>query len=243
MYTTRLPPLAVGHHVRIQNQTGPHPNKWDKTGIIIEVRQFDQYVLRIDGSGRITLCNRKFLRRYVPIKAPQPQCTIYDDFSHITQLPAKPAASPTQRPTTCLPTTPTSNQPTLEPTHSQSPTSTVPTIAAPAHLSPSYPETAVNTPSCPLTEPPLLPEAFAEPHQPITTPPSNPEGPLALTPPMPKRQPPRQHWHWGDSWTEQWTMNRGPWTFASLLPLCYVTLSVFIAFFYLVLLQIRTLKT
>ena len=45
VHARRLPPLAVGHHVCIQNQTCPHPNKWDKTDIVIEVRQFDQYVV------------------------------------------------------------------------------------------------------------------------------------------------------------------------------------------------------
>ncbi|GFS27730.1 hypothetical protein ElyMa_005298500 [Elysia marginata] len=30
--TKRLPPLKVGDHVRIQNQIGPNPLKWDKTG-------------------------------------------------------------------------------------------------------------------------------------------------------------------------------------------------------------------
>ena len=30
-HTRRLPPLSVGNHVRIQNQTGPNPTKWDKT--------------------------------------------------------------------------------------------------------------------------------------------------------------------------------------------------------------------
>ena len=59
-HTKRLPPLAVGNHVRIQNQTGPYPTKWDKTGVVVEVRQFDQYVIRIDGSGRMTTRNRKF---------------------------------------------------------------------------------------------------------------------------------------------------------------------------------------
>ena len=33
---------------------------------MIEVRQFDQYVVRVDGSGRVTLRNRKFLRKYTP---------------------------------------------------------------------------------------------------------------------------------------------------------------------------------
>ena len=40
-HTRCLPPLVIGDSVRIQNQTGPHPTKWDKTGIIVEVRQFD----------------------------------------------------------------------------------------------------------------------------------------------------------------------------------------------------------
>ena len=66
-HTVNLPPLKVGDTVRIQNQVGPHPNKWDKTGIVIEVRQFHQYVIRVDGSGRVTLRNRRFLRRYTPV--------------------------------------------------------------------------------------------------------------------------------------------------------------------------------
>lgn len=66
-HTRPLSPLVIGDYVRIQNQMGPHPTKWDKTGIIVEVRQFDQYVVRVDGSGRVTLRNRKFLRKYIPV--------------------------------------------------------------------------------------------------------------------------------------------------------------------------------
>ncbi|KAL5016074.1 hypothetical protein ScPMuIL_005663, partial [Solemya velum] len=54
-HTKRLPPLIIGDHVRVQNQTGQYPLKWDKTGTIIEVRQFDQYVVKMDGSGRVSL--------------------------------------------------------------------------------------------------------------------------------------------------------------------------------------------
>ena len=57
----------------IQNQTGPHPTKWDKTGLVIEVRQFDQYVMCVDGSSRVTLRNRKFLRKYEPVN-PRKTC-------------------------------------------------------------------------------------------------------------------------------------------------------------------------
>ena len=35
-HTRLLPQLKVGDLLRIQNQTGPHPLKWDKTGRIIE---------------------------------------------------------------------------------------------------------------------------------------------------------------------------------------------------------------
>ena len=66
-HTKRLPPLKVGDYVRIQNQTGRFPKKWDKTGQVIEVKQFDQYLVRVDGSGRSTLRNRKFLGRYEPV--------------------------------------------------------------------------------------------------------------------------------------------------------------------------------
>ena len=75
-HTRILPPLTVGDCVRIQNQTGLFPTKWDKTGIIIEVRQFDQYVVRVDGSGRITLRNRKFLRLYHPVITRAPLATL-----------------------------------------------------------------------------------------------------------------------------------------------------------------------
>ncbi len=67
-HTKRLLPLIVGDRVRIQNQTGPHPLKWDKNGIVVEVRQFDQYVVRVNGSGFITLRNRKLFCKYVPLQ-------------------------------------------------------------------------------------------------------------------------------------------------------------------------------
>ncbi len=63
-HTRTLPQLMIGDLVRIQNQTGQFPNKWDKTGCIVEVRQHHQYLVRVDGSRRLTLRNRQFLRRY-----------------------------------------------------------------------------------------------------------------------------------------------------------------------------------
>ena len=68
-HTRPLPPLRVGDHVYLQNLTGNHPKKWERTGVVVEVRQFHQYVVRVDGSGRVTLRNRQHLRKYVPFRA------------------------------------------------------------------------------------------------------------------------------------------------------------------------------
>ena len=106
-HTKRLPPLAVGDFVRVQNQTGPHPNKWDKTGSIVEVRQHDQYAIKIDGSGRITLRNRKFLRKFSPVHHDRPIRSIYNYLAIritgltpvvIPQLPDDPATPTWHKP-------------------------------------------------------------------------------------------------------------------------------------------------
>ena len=93
-HTKPLNPLVVGDNVRIQNQVGHNPKKWDKTGSVVEVRQFDQYVIRMDGSGRVTLRNRKFLRKYVPVYPQKPSTTINQGIilpspDHIPIIPAR----------------------------------------------------------------------------------------------------------------------------------------------------------
>ena len=48
----------------IQNQSGRFPTKWDKSGVVVEIKPNDQYVVKVAGSGRLTLRNRRFLRCY-----------------------------------------------------------------------------------------------------------------------------------------------------------------------------------
>jgi hypothetical protein len=52
--------LTIGDHVRVQNQAGPKPKIWEKTGVVLENRDRDQVVVRVDGSRRVMLRNRKF---------------------------------------------------------------------------------------------------------------------------------------------------------------------------------------
>ena len=68
--TRTLPALEVGDLVSVQNQTGPRAKKWDKTGVVVETKPNDQYRIKIDGSGQVTLRNRQFLRK---ISQGQPQ--------------------------------------------------------------------------------------------------------------------------------------------------------------------------
>ena len=49
--------------VQIQNQHDTHANKWDRTGRMVEALPYNQYLVRVDGSGRITRYNRKTLRK------------------------------------------------------------------------------------------------------------------------------------------------------------------------------------
>ena len=61
-HTRTLPPLQVEDHVFIQYMTGNQLRRWERTGIVVEVRQYHQYVVRVDNKGRVTLCNRQHLR-------------------------------------------------------------------------------------------------------------------------------------------------------------------------------------
>lgn len=88
-HTRRLPQLQVGDHVRVQNQVGPNPLKWDKTGKIVEVHQFDQYVVRMDGSGRPTMRNRKFLRKFIPAVQKEGRGHPIQDFRYVKPPPSK----------------------------------------------------------------------------------------------------------------------------------------------------------
>ena len=84
-HTRRLPSLTEGDCVQIQNQSGNNPRRWERTGRVIECKEFDQYLVKTDGTGRTTLRNRKFLRKYTPI----PRAS--------NRLPQSPAVG-TQRP-------------------------------------------------------------------------------------------------------------------------------------------------
>lgn len=111
-----LPPLVLSEHVAIQDQTGKTPRAWTKTGTILEVLPHHSYLVRVDGSNRVTKRNRQFLRSIRPFSPPL--------FPAEPMLPA-PALTPdtSTRPVTACPVDPTN--PTLVP-DTVAATSTVP---------------------------------------------------------------------------------------------------------------------
>ena len=96
-----LPELQERDYVALQNQNGSHPKRWDKTGRVVEKLPFRQYRIKVDGSNRVTLRNRKFLRRIEPVcvhpGGPKiaPSTTRTDTLPNIENTPASPPpASP-----------------------------------------------------------------------------------------------------------------------------------------------------
>jgi hypothetical protein len=165
-HTKRLPPLAVGNYVRIQNQSGPNPTNWDKTGVVIEVRQFDQYVTRMDGSGRVTLRNRKFLRKYVPVQPQLARHTVADDFRYLPNPPLRPRPQPREAPT--LSASPSPAMAHAEPTPGTTPYRPQPTpVARPAPA----PIVCLSNPRATASQPPPTSPVPAASATPVKKPP------------------------------------------------------------------------
>ena len=57
--------LKVGDMVQIQNQRGVDPKRWCKSGKIVEKLDFNQYLVKVDGGGRLTRRNRRFLKKII----------------------------------------------------------------------------------------------------------------------------------------------------------------------------------
>jgi len=76
--------------------------------VVIEVRQFHQYVIRIDGSGRVTLRNRQHLRKFTPFNSTKIHAVTKLQSAIETQKPTRHTALP-QSPLPLPPPAPTPN--------------------------------------------------------------------------------------------------------------------------------------
>ena len=170
-----LPPLALGQKVFLQNQHGTSPTKWDRSGIVVESLGHDQYRVKVDGSGRLTLRNRRFLRAFTPVTPsiePQPMAphSLPSSVRHTAPPPPLPhrTADPGSHPSTAPP-------------HCQEKLTPLP--QAPAPLDVSLDDSTAST-----TEGPTLADNTPSGHEPPEVPPSGPvlvpvpQAPPALLP-------------------------------------------------------------
>jgi hypothetical protein len=144
-----LSPLRCGDHVLVQNQTGRHPKKWDKTGVVIQVLQYHQYQVRMDGNSRVTTRNRRFLRR----SSNTPPPTIHPLLRRL------PETLPPAQPPPPAPLQPVAPPPPPPPLVPPTPTAT-----------PLPPAVAGSVPPLPLPPPPPTPMPEQQMPPPHTTP-------------------------------------------------------------------------
>ena len=95
-HTKLLRPLDVGDVVLVQNQTGSCPRRWDLTGVIVEKLDNRQYRIKVHGSGRVTLRNRRFIRLLHPFVSTERKVTVAVPPSSVSRPSLTPMTTPTQ---------------------------------------------------------------------------------------------------------------------------------------------------
>ena len=63
-----IPAMLLPSLPKFQEQKISRYKKWYKTGTIVEVLPHHQYLIKVDGSGRVTLRSRRFLKTISPTK-------------------------------------------------------------------------------------------------------------------------------------------------------------------------------
>ena len=191
-HTKKLAELQKGDKVFIQNQVGPNPRKWERTGTVVECKDHDQYTVKVDGTGRLTLRNRKFLRKLKLMPKPSPSPT---SDPVVTTLPTREPETGTQSDVvqgTELPTDyttssmPATQQPDLHTLHSPVATHSYPS-PEPVHPAP---QPAVQfTPATPVHSVTRPTSTSASPTMPSPAITARPSSPAPVTRPQRTRRP------------------------------------------------------
>ena len=99
-----LTQLEMGDSVMIQNQkkSSGRPNKWDRQGVVVASKKNDQYLVKVGGTGRLTLRNRRFLRKF---EQPASMAQTSDEYKLTPQKPNRqPRSVHFAGPDSCEPT-------------------------------------------------------------------------------------------------------------------------------------------
>ena len=123
--TRLLPQLKTGDSVYLQNLSGNHPLRWERTGTVVECKPHHQYVVKVDGSGRTTLRNRRHLRKFTPFMSADHKFNS-QYFSHPTEAEIPPIQQP--RDTESLPV------PAITPPEAEDPPQPTTSVSQPEEL-------------------------------------------------------------------------------------------------------------
>ena len=174
-----LPNLRLGDRCYIQNQTGNNPKRWDRSGTVVESHGHDSYTVKVDGTGRLTRRNRRYLRRFEPASV---------DITSRSRFTGPANLVPWERNATTQPRLIHDNVPTDRSVPAKPSLLPLPPVSQPA--SPMVPPLLLSdrpTPSCPVPtvnpaatqttdDPMCIPDVAIPPpadsHQPDASPPS-----------------------------------------------------------------------
>ena len=179
--TADLPPLRIGQSVLVQNQAGNHPRQWDHRGTVIEALPFRQYWIRLDGSRRLTLRNRKFLRVFTPVT---PASSVPTRVPATVPYPGPPMpASPRPTSTPPAPHSPSSEPPgsRTEPPPTAGPLQ--PAFGPPAPR-PAWPNPAPLTPQLTPPRPSIPPSVASQVRDALPSPSASPQPASPPTSPL-----------------------------------------------------------
>ena len=107
-------PLQMGASVLIQNNSSTSKRRWDRSGTVVEVLPNRQYMIKLNGSGRLTRQNRKFIKQ-IPHGLVSNTIWTFPINDNIT-TDSSPSVPPT---TTTLPGRTTASTDNTQCTHSQ----------------------------------------------------------------------------------------------------------------------------
>ena len=93
---TSSPPISRRKQMLHTKSNWQLPKRWDRSGTVVETNDFDSYTLKVNGTGRVSRRNRKYLRQFQPaspnIRTASPLSSIVD-----SKLMQKPPNSVIQR--------------------------------------------------------------------------------------------------------------------------------------------------
>ena len=141
---TPLQKLIAGDIVFIQDQTGKTPRQWNKSGKVLEALPHDSYLVKVDGSNRVTQRNRRFLRKFTPFVDKLKQI---DDARKAVPLPylPLPPIEPPLTPENQFPTQPHPQYQTRSPLNHQQSQLSPPTVSPDQQSQPSHPTIPTTT--------------------------------------------------------------------------------------------------